>query len=214
MISTRDLSRLPDLDGFGRVTRSLAMLDAILSPEWQYRYYSFNSRWADGQMMASMQNGCGDLWFALLTSHGVALHGVSHESPTFRPGLPRPEIFADLPSEFHIHFLREPAFDTTNSTFCIWRRADDVRWSCGVRQSTDGNDDDGSAELLSILEGKPEQYVTFAAEYYERDIQLADVASIYRHLPLTTALLRRLNPDVTIDSLAADIEEIGYPDAG
>ena len=54
MISTRDLSAMPDLAGFRRLARSVAMLDAILSPEWEFRYYSFNSKWAEGEMMASM----------------------------------------------------------------------------------------------------------------------------------------------------------------
>jgi hypothetical protein len=30
--------------------------------------------------------------------------------------------------------------------------------------------------------------------------------------PLTDALARRLNPDVELESLAADLAEIGYPD--
>ena len=66
MISTRDLSAMPDLAGFRRLARSLAMLDAILSPNWDSRYYSFDSKWAEGEMMASMRNGSGDMWHALL----------------------------------------------------------------------------------------------------------------------------------------------------
>ncbi len=45
MISTRNLAALPGIDDLRRLCQSLAMLDAILEPEWQYRYYSFNSRW-------------------------------------------------------------------------------------------------------------------------------------------------------------------------
>jgi hypothetical protein len=40
MISTRDLSHLPDIDHLKSLSQSLAMLDAILCPEWEYRYYS------------------------------------------------------------------------------------------------------------------------------------------------------------------------------
>lgn len=71
--------------------RSLAMLDAILSPEWEYRYYSFNSKWAEGELMGSMRSGCGDYWFALFCSAGVALHGIAHEAPNFRPEIGYPE---------------------------------------------------------------------------------------------------------------------------
>src|SRR5262245_49946339 len=120
MISTRDLSELPDIPTFRRLTRALAMLDAILSPEWEFRYYSFNSHWADGEMMASMRNGSGDHWFALLTATGIVLHGLAHECPTFQHSSPWPGVFDSLPAEFHASFLNEPAFDTANSTFCIW----------------------------------------------------------------------------------------------
>jgi hypothetical protein len=35
----------------------------------------------------------------------------------------------------------------------------------------------------------------------------------FRHEPLTTDLVRRLNPKAEMVSLADDIEEIGYPEA-
>jgi hypothetical protein len=214
MISTRDLQRLPDIPSFRRLTRALAMLDAILSPEWEYRYYSFDAHWAEGEMMASMRNGSGDHWFALFTRAGVAVHGLAHEAPVYRMGDPWPGIFDALPGEFRADFLEEPAFDTANSTFCIWRRAADGAWSSGPVTLPPGDDPDGSAELLSILDGDPARYRAFAAGYFECDIAPSDVASIYRHAPLTEALVRRLNPAVTLASLARDIEEIGYPERG
>jgi hypothetical protein len=50
------------------------------------------------------------------------------------------------------------------------------------------------------------------AGYYEREVAREDVAALYRHERLTPALLGRLNPGVDIESLAPDIEEIGYPE--
>ena len=212
MISTRDLSALPDLGAFRKLTRALAMLDAIISPDWQYRYYSFNSHWADGAMMASMRNGAGDQWFALLCSSGVALNGLAHEAPIFRPGAPWPGIFEKLPVEFHQNFLGEPAFETNDSTFCIW--SVDDRWSCGPVELPSVHDPDGSEALLSILAGQFQHYVEFACDYYEVEIDPVDVAAVYRHDPLTSALVRRLNPRVDLDSLEADMKEIGYPEPG
>ena len=81
MISTRHLLSLPDIPTLRRLTQSLALLDAILSPDWQMRYYSFNSRWAQGQMMASMRDGSGDNWFLLFCQAGAILKGFAHESP-------------------------------------------------------------------------------------------------------------------------------------
>jgi hypothetical protein len=60
VISTRDLSLLPDVESLRRLWQSMAMLDAILSPDWEYRYYSFNAAWGAGEEMGSMRDGCGD----------------------------------------------------------------------------------------------------------------------------------------------------------
>jgi hypothetical protein len=72
-------------------------------------------------------------------------------------------------------------------------------------------DPDGSEALLSILAGQLRHYVEFARDYYEVEIAPTDVAAVYRHDPLTNALVRRLNPGVDLESLAADMNEIGYP---
>jgi hypothetical protein len=81
MISTRDLSGLPDIDALKRLMQSMAMLDAIMCPEWQYRLYSFNSKWAKGEQMGSMRDGQGDDLFALFTKDGCFLKGFAHEAP-------------------------------------------------------------------------------------------------------------------------------------
>src|SRR5262245_26616422 len=58
-ISTRNLSLLGSLSHVERVSQSIAVLDAILSPEWEYRFFSFNAAWdlANHERMASMRDG-------------------------------------------------------------------------------------------------------------------------------------------------------------
>jgi len=73
MISTRDLSLLPDVRGLRRTLQAMAMLDAILCRDWQFRYYSFNAAWAAGEQMGSIRNGSGDDLFALFSSAGCWL---------------------------------------------------------------------------------------------------------------------------------------------
>jgi hypothetical protein len=76
MTSTRDLSRLPGIERLRKLTQSLAMLDAIVSREWEYRYYSFNSRWSAGEQLASMRDGSGDGWFCAFGAPGSFFKGV------------------------------------------------------------------------------------------------------------------------------------------
>jgi hypothetical protein len=213
MISTRDLSGLPDVATLRRLMRSLAMLDAILAPEWESRYYSFDSAWGGGDLMASMRNGQGDQWFALFTEGGVVLHGLDHEAPMYRMDEPWPGIFDALPPDL-AGFVDEAAFDTRNSTFCIWRGAGSASsWARGPVAYPEGDDPDGSAHLLGILDGRPESYRAFAADYHERDVPLVAVEAIYRHRPLTPALVRQLNPDASLEDLRGDAAEIGYPES-
>ena len=210
MKPTFDITLLPDIASLSKLTRALSMLDAIVCPEWESRYYSFDSAWAKNELMASMRNGSGDHWFILFCAAGAALHGLAHESEIFEVGKPASGIFNSLPLVFHANFLNEPAFDTKNSTFCFWRGVSDPAWSRGQVSLPNIHDADGSIDLVSILRGDPAQYVEFASDYYQCDISLEDVAAIYNHTPLTNTLVQRLNPDISIANLAADIEQIGY----
>lgn len=215
MISTRDLSLLPDLDGLRRTLQSMAMLDAILCAEWQFRYYSFNAAWAAGEQMGSMRNGSGDDFFAHFSPAGCWLKGFAHEYPMtpYRTNPKRvwPGVLAAVPDEFAA-CLREPAFSVEDVTFCIWRRYGDRSWQIGsVEFPADHPDPDGSEFLLSDLDGRPESYQAWATDYYEREVSLAAVKHVYRHRPLTPEVVSQLTPVLSLADLMVDIDEIAYP---
>jgi hypothetical protein len=215
---------LPDVRNLLRISKAIAMLDAILSPEWQYRYYSFNSKWATGTQMASMRNGEGDDYFILFNRYGAILKGYAHESIAARSVVvhdkPLPGMFDGVPEEFG-GFLTEPAFSINETTFCFWRRNEDVAGGSGTIRYPAGSDPGGASELLAILEGDPECYVRWARHYYRRrrprnsesgmPVDASAVRQVYQHEPLTERLVQALNPQVTLHQLAGDIEEIGYP---
>jgi hypothetical protein len=211
-VNSRHLGERPDIPTFRRLTRSLAVLDAILSPVWDDRYYSFNAHWGPGELVASMRNGQGDQWFAVINASGIILFGLDHESPMYRPDNPWPGVLDGIPPEF-APFRDEPAFDTRNTTFCIWRGAAAPAWERGPVHFPPGDDPDGSAHLLRHLDGRPETYVTFAAEYHEVAVPLDAVAAIYRHEPVTDALVARLNPTLDVHDLGPDLAEIGFPES-
>jgi len=210
VISTRTLPALPDIHALRRLLKSLATLDALLEPEWQYRYYSFNSAWADGEEMGSMRNGSGDHWFTLFLSGGAGIVGLAHEAPMFRHQNPWPGLFVGLPLEMHA-LRTEPAFDTNNCTFCVWRLAGDTEWHRGQVDFAPGDDPDGSEELLRLLDGVPESYAAFATDYFELDVPLEAVAAVYAHEPMTTGLLAALNPNLSLNDVEPDLAGIGYP---
>jgi hypothetical protein len=213
-ISTRDLHLLPEVGGLLALLQSLAMLDAVLSPDWQGRYYSFNARWSEGEQMGSMRNGCGDDLFALFNAAGCFLKGFAHEAPMSpygrRPKAVWPGVLDGVPAEFAA-CLKQPAFSIEDTTFCVWRCYRDSTWQRGAIAFPPGADPDGSLSLLSPLDGKPTTYKAWAEDYYERPVPLSAVRQVYAHEPLTQRLVHRLNPEATMEQLQADIEEIGYP---
>lgn len=210
------------------------MLDAIIEPEWQGRYYSFNAHWADGEMMASMRDGSGDDYFILFNSAGAIILGFAHESTMasfVEGGRPHwPGLLDQVPQAF-AGALAEPAFETGATSFCIWRQHDASSWSIGnitfppieeeryrhldgvMREVVESwaRDHDGSAHLLFMLDGDPQTYQTWVEEYYEHEVPLDAVERIYRHEPLTRDLIAALNAEVTLAMLHEDCREIGYP---
>ena len=215
MVSQKTLHSIPNIESLKLLAQSLAMLDAIMSPERESRYYSFNSQWNVAQMMASMWNGSGDDYFILFNPVGAILEGFDHESemsPYALDGIQTwPGVLSDVPPQFH-DFLSESAFSIEASTFCIWRRFSDSSWQVGtITYPSDDPDADGSGWLLSILDGDPSSYKEFAEEYYEQTVDLEAVKAIYEHRPLTEAIVRALNPEISLKDLKVDVEEIGYP---
>ena len=45
MISTKKLQNLPNKEKLQKICKSISVLDAIISQDWEYRYYSYNQKW-------------------------------------------------------------------------------------------------------------------------------------------------------------------------
>ena len=213
--STRNLAALPDLVTLEKITQSLAMLDAVFSPEWESRYFSFNAQWnsSAGERMASMRNGSGDEYFLLFTTNGAILKGFGHESPmspwSSHPRQVWPGVLDHVPEKLS-GFLSEPAFNLNDATLCIWRTTSDSQWHCGPVLFPEGDDPDGSEGLLWALDGNTQTYATFAREYFEVDPDVAAIEAVFQHRPLTPEIVARLNPLKDFDEALQDAEEIGY----
>src|SRR5579883_2038417 len=131
MISTRDLSLLPDVDRLRSTLQSMAMLDAILSRDWWLRYYSFDFPRTIDEQMAEMKNGSGDEFYALFRPAGCLIKGFAHESAMapyrHKPPAAWPGVLNAVPPEF-ADCLTDPVFrsrwwrfEPGVATFCVWR---------------------------------------------------------------------------------------------
>jgi hypothetical protein len=112
--------------------------------------------------------------------------------------------------------LREPAFSRGETTFCIWQQNGEDAWQLGdlLRHQPVPPNSDGSEYLFGMLNGRPETYKRWAAETYGQDVDLSDIQHVYLHQPLNSDLISRLNAEMSLEKLATDIREIGYPYLG
>ena len=75
------IKQLPEPEAVRARSKAMAVLDAVLSPEWQWRYYSYDAQWAPGEEMASMRDGSGNDYAVVFSAAGVYAQAHSHKSP-------------------------------------------------------------------------------------------------------------------------------------
>jgi hypothetical protein len=206
------VDQLPALSRFRELCIAAATLDAIIMPDWQLRYFSFDSQWGSGEEMASCRNGSGSHHYCLFSEAGCFLKGFSPDSQ-----LNLPSSRGDNQRDWHIEnvpdalasCLAEPAFEMDDVSYCLWWLSKEPGWRHGSPPSP---------ELLTaplgyvhLLMDNPEAYALWATEYYEREVPIGAVADIQALRPLTAQLVGSLNGGVKLKSIAKELRRIGYP---
>jgi hypothetical protein len=195
--SILNINELPSVDRVKHVAKGLALLDAIIMPEWQYRYFSFNCNWdgAGKEMMGSMRDGSGAEYFLHFTDAGVAGKVIC--------GSPLPnvsECLNAMPGEFQ-QFKVEPAFSTDNASLFFWRSAKQLSWCVSP---------DGLKEypLLGVFVEGIAAYKRLAEEYYEKSLDATVLEEVFVSLDVTEDQLMILNPNIEFADLVGDFQEI------
>lgn len=214
MVSTRSLHLLPDVEPLRRACQAMATLDAVLSPDWEFRYYTYQKNWDRDRQLASMRDEGGDEWFLLFCPAGVILKGFVPDAamaePVARSGRPWPGVMDDVPPAFRELFGDE-RLAARRATFCVWRPAGDEQWHRGHVQFPAGPDPDGSEHLMAILDCEPVTYARWAEQYYEIEIPFIEVRRIFMHRPMTEEMAKALNPQAEWGALIEELDRIGYP---
>lgn len=198
--SIKSIDELPSIECVKHAAQGLALLDAIIMPEWEYRYFSFNCNW-DGlgrEMMASMRDGSGAEYFMHFTDAGVAGKVI------YGPSLSNVSECLDAMPEVFQRFKIEPAFSTDNASLFFW---------CGVKQSSWCASPGGLEEypLLGFLVGGIAAYKKLAEEYYEKNIDEVVLEEVFTSLTATADQLLTLNPNIELGDLVDDFQEILGP---
>ena len=212
MISTKKLQNLPNKEKLQKICKSISVLDAIISQDWEYRYYSYNQKWRKDEELFEMRDGCGDQMLILFTKNGCVINGFAHELYDFEESLPsESELIKGIPDVFNDFILGEPVA-TIGTTLCIWTNENN-QWQLGnIKHFKDGSD-----EMLSIFDGNPQTYIDFAIDYFEEDYLSTEnakntVIKIYNHETLTREMVLSIVDELEDwAQLESDLKEIGYP---
>jgi hypothetical protein len=207
---------LPPIDQLISRCRALAALDLILSPDWQGRYYSFNSRWSERELMASMCDGCGDEWWIVFHRDGWAgLKGLGHESPAWSRH--RETLSSALQRSFPAGlkgFSTEPAFRWDQTSFAYFITTETAGWIRANDVAGYSADDAGDTQLLAHVVGTPSDYADFATDYYETEVPEHLVAAVFALEPITATIISSLNASTSLKDIAEELYgEIQYPRA-
>ncbi|PFG21460.1 hypothetical protein ATH90_0134 [Pseudomonas lurida] len=195
--SIRNIDELPSVERIKSVAQGLALLDSIIIPEWEYRYFSFNCNW-DGvgtEMMGSMRDGSGGEYFLHFTNAGVA-GKVIFGSPLSDVS----KCLDTMPDAFQ-QFKVEPAFSTDNASLFFWRDIKLLSWHASP---------DGLKEypLLGFLVGGIEAYKGLVQDYYGKKIDAFVLEEVFASLNVTADQLMVLNPNIELGDLVDDFQEI------
>ncbi|KAF2509130.1 hypothetical protein [Flavobacterium foetidum] len=207
MISTKDYTALPNKETLQTICKAISVLDAIISQEWEYRYYSYNNKWTDNEEFCEMRNGSGDQMLILFRLDGCVINGFAHEFVQQE----KQKLTKNLPSIFDEFIFSEPV-KTIGTTFCLWT-TEQQNWQVGQIE----NYDDNSEEMLNIFDGNPQTYIDWATEYFEESyiesgIPLNTVTKIYNGQTLTKEMVLSIVEELEDwEQLENDLNEIGYP---
>lgn len=204
MLSSQDLELMPEKNLLMATCKAISVLDAILSPDWEFRYYSYNSKWDSEEQCMQMKNGQGEEMHVLFKNGGTVINGFAHE---YTQPL-KEEITSNLPETFNEFIFGEP-INSIGTTFCLWKLDSDDWVAC--KNVTEDN----SGEMLRIFDGNPATYSDWASEYYEIDsLPLEPVRQIYEGELLTNELVLLIDRNFKDwEKLVTDLEEIDYPHA-
>ena len=78
--STENLNLIPKPEDLQKLCKSISALEAIISPEWEYRYYSYQKDWSESEEFCEMRNGQGDQMLIVFSKDGNCINGFAQES--------------------------------------------------------------------------------------------------------------------------------------
>ena len=188
MISTKDLSGLPNAERLKNFCKGLATLDIIMvEEEWSFiRHYTYNPAWRKGKEAFFATDGSDQSMIVLFAPEGCVINGVDSELYDWEAKLPRIEDLTDGMPPALQKLMGSREVKKMKSTFCVWTE-DGTTWHCNPM---DG--EDASKDLLPLIDGDPQTYVEYGKWFYPADLPIVELAGNAPAKPTT-----KLNTNAT-----------------
>ena len=178
--------------------QAIAVAEAILSPDWEYRYFSFDSKWSETEQMASMRDGSGTSWWIVFKDDLCAYKFISPNDGLIQD---YSKLKKSLPSTYD-WFINEPAFCIDEAT-SIWFWLDNAWQKHGIGIPNN------YCALNRVKSWSPSDYARWASEYYETNITTDSIANIFDG-QINDSIIKLLNPEMSPELLRHDLIAIGY----
>lgn len=195
--SISDINELPSIDEVKKILQGLALVDAILMPEWEDRFFSYNCNWDSKgtETMASMRDGEGNEYFLSFSYLGIA-------GKVFCKNNIQNSLFnlENMPNSFE-NFKNEASFNIKYSSFFFWKTYEDNKWFASPNNLE-------FYPLLGFIKNNYDGYQSWAETYYEREIDKKTLEEVFTLLKINSKQLAILNTEITLEELEEDIKEI------
>jgi hypothetical protein len=204
------LRRLPAPSLMRSHLRTLAMLDAVVSPA--ERSFEYHPGWRKNEQLGAFKDAEGDCFFAWFCARGAVIRGFAHESPMspYRERPPRqwPALWDGLPAAL-AYAKTEPAFGGDDVTFACWA-TDQETWRAGNVKPPAGKDPDGFQALLFGCFSS--NFHRWAEDYYDQEFPRKALADFRRpDNVLVHATLVALNRDFDLRAVRQEAAALDWP---
>ncbi len=185
---------LPNARDLKKRFQGFALCDAVLMPEWQMRYFSFDANWdkQNAEMLASVRDGQGMELFVLFSKAGAI--GKFYDGKT---SLNPKRAIQNIPNRFD-DFKSEPAFNLADISNLFWTDDTQSNW-CFFGENKAGND------LFGILAAGFDVFRRWAERYYDRPVNKAALFLLYDNFDVSSQVLRRLEYQSSDDKIKQEL---------
>lgn len=207
LLSTMNLSNMPDVHRLKSFCKGLAALDIIMiEEEYSFiRHYTYKPEWRKGKEAFFATDGSDQSMIVMFTPEGCVINGVDSELYDWEEKLPRIEdLTKGMPATLQ-KLMSSREVKKMKSTFCIWT-TDGYTWHCNPM-----NGKDASEDLLPRIDGDAQTYVEYA-KWYPSNLALELVSKLADEIPVTKEMVSLLNPNHSEWSeIKTELDSIGYP---